>query len=441
MKKIVEYLLAYFFRIVLWFRYRVKIVGLEKLTPEALNKKGGVVFLPNHPCAFTDPILVTLAAFPRFPIRPMIVEYMYYTPIIHTVMKFMNALPIPNFSTSSNSIKKKKSERVIQTVIQDLKNGQNFLIYPSGKLKSTGYEAIGGASGVHYILQEAPEANVVLVRTKGLWGSSFSKYHTGKTPPVFKTLFWGIKECFKNLLFFTPRREVIIELEPAPADFPRNASRLELNRYLENWYNTPDGMTPQQGPLPGDSLVLVSYSMWGEKYLPVQKGLNSDEAHIDLSTIPEDIQEKVKKKLAELSEMKSADINPDMDIASDIGLDSIDMAELSVFLHDQFDVKGVPVSELTTVKKLIAIAARQIECKEENHEPEANISKWNKPIEKKLVKLPEGETIPEIFLKTCEIKKSEIACGDMRTGVLTYSAMKMRVILLAEYIKNYLETI
>jgi long-chain-fatty-acid--[acyl-carrier-protein] ligase len=78
-KTIVEYTTAYFFKLMLWFRYRVKVVGLDKLTPEILNRKGGVVFLPNHPSYFIDPIVATLAVWPKFPIRPMVVEYMYYT--------------------------------------------------------------------------------------------------------------------------------------------------------------------------------------------------------------------------------------------------------------------------------------------------------------------------------------------------------------------------
>jgi hypothetical protein len=35
-------------------RYRIKVTGLEKLTPATLPKKGGIVFLPNHP-AEIDP--------------------------------------------------------------------------------------------------------------------------------------------------------------------------------------------------------------------------------------------------------------------------------------------------------------------------------------------------------------------------------------------------
>lgn len=429
-------MLAYFFWIAFWFRYRIKIQGLEKLSPEVLNKKGGVLFLPNHPCAFNDPIIVTLATFPKFPIRPLIVEYMYYTPIINTVMRFMDALPIPNFNVSSNSLKRKRSERAIDSVIQYLNSGDNFLVYPAGKIKHGEQEVIGGASGVYRIIQEAPDANIVLVRTKGLWGSSFSSYYTGNTPPIFSTLFWGIKECLKNLLFFTPRREVIVEFEPAPADFPYNGTRLELNRYLENWYNKPDGLTPQQGPLPGDSLVLVSYSMWGEKYLAVQKNSSQEDISINLQEVPENVKNSVYAKISELTDNSTDNIKLNMNLAADLGMDSLDIAEMSAFLQDKFEVDGVPVNQLTTVAKVLALASHKIEYKEEVEEKDVKLTKWKRKAEKKILHMPEGKTVPEVFFNNSKLWGNELACADNTSGAVSYTQMRMRVVLLAEYIRH-----
>lgn len=436
MKKVVEYFIAYTLKMILWFRYRVKIKGLDKLNSETLNKAGGVLFLPNHPTYFIDPILVTLAAWPKYPIRPMIVEYMYYTPVINWLMRFMDALPIPNFITSSNSLKRKKSEKVIQTLIDDLRCGQNFLLYPAGKVKHTAYESIGGASGVQRILQEVPEANIVLVRIKGLWGSSFSRALTGKAPSLSYAIKEGLKTILKNLIFFTPRREVIIELEPMPSDFPLKSSRLELNRYLEKWYNSPDGLTIQKGEEPGDSLVLVSYSMWGEKYLPVLSTEGSHEEEISLDKIPEKAKQTIIAKISEITEFPAEDIKPGMSLASDLGMDSLDIAELVAFLQDQFDVKGVPPVELTTVAKLMAIASKEIVCKEEIEEETGNLSLWNKPVERKRADVAPGETIPEVFLNNCNLMGNRAACADIRSGVQTYPKLKLRVLLLAEYIQS-----
>ena len=184
----------------------------------------------------------------------MMIEYMYYDPVVHKVALILDALPVPNFDTSSNSLKRKRNEAVFQEVINGLdQKKENFLIYPSGRTKSTSLEIIGGASGVHKIIQAAPHANIVLVRTKGLWGSSFSRAFTGTPPPLSTTAWNGIKHILANFIFFMPRREVIISLEPAPSDFPYKGTRLEMNKYLEAWYNRPDGLTEQRGDAPGDS--------------------------------------------------------------------------------------------------------------------------------------------------------------------------------------------
>lgn len=422
-------------RFTLWFRYRVTIKGVENLNDNTLSKPGGILFLPNHPTVFVDPTLVTLAIWKKYPIRPMIVEYMYYTPIVHAFMKFMNALPVPNFVSSSNSLKKKKVDQAMEAVISGLKHKENFLIYPAGKVKHQAREIIG-ASGVHRIVQAVPEANVVLVRTTGLWGSSFSRAITGQSPPLYSTIFDGIKRAFKNLIFFSPRRNVTIEFLPAPPDFPYFGSRLEFNQYLERWYNRPDGLTSQLGDEPGESLYLVSYSMWRDE-LPVIKAKDEVLKEIDFKKIPQEVQAKVLHKLSEMTQMPPDQIKAEMSLGSDLGLDSLDHAELLAFLDNDFDVSGVPVSELTTVEKVMALAAKQIAFGEQVEEEHADLSKWFSSTDPHVrAVFPEGKTIPEVFFNNCQRKKSAVACGDMRAGVLTYSQAKLRVLLLAEYISH-----
>lgn len=437
MKTFVKHLIALFFWFAFWFRYKITIKGMEKLTPEALKKPGGVLFLPNHPCVFVDPTVVTLAVWPKFPIRPMIVEYQYYMKGINWLMRYLDALPVPNFTTSSNSLKRKKTERVMARVIEGLRTKENFLIYPSGKTKLTGYEAVGGASAVHFILSNTPEANVVLVRTKGLWGSSFSRAITGKVPFMFPMIWEGMKHVFKNLLFFTPRREIIIELEPAPADFPWKASRMELNRYLEAWYNKPDGLSKQQGEYPGDSLMLIPYSFWNKEVPKIGHSYNLEDKNIDLSKISDAIKQKITHKIAELTQTEQEKVTPELNLATDLGMDSLDIAEVSAFLQDKFDIPPIPFTELTTVGKLMAIAARQVVCKEEVEEEEVKLAKWKVsrgPRER--LYIGEGKTIPEVFLRICDKFGDDPAVADMRTGVLTYKNLKMRVLLIADYIKK-----
>jgi len=434
LKTITTYLVAYFLKTALWFRYRIKVKGLENLDSKTLNRPGGVLFLPNHPASFTDPVAISLALFHKYPIRPMITEYMYNLPIVNTLMRFVNALPVPNFTTSSNSLKKKKIEAVTKSIIAGLKEKENFLIYPAGHLKDNSQEVIAGASAVHAIIQESHEANIVLVRIKGLWGSSFSRAFLGITPPLFPTILEGVKHVFKNLIFFTPRRKIIIEFYPAPADFPRNGTRLEMNKYLENWYNQPDGLTPQKGDFPGDSLILVSQSMWGEDYPIMRKQNLSELQEINLQNIPIEIQDKIIAKLSKMTELEKDKIKPEMQISSELGLDSLDTAELSAFVQDEFDVANISASNLTTVGHLMAVAASQVVCEQEEQDEDVDLSKWNKLIGDHPVAIPEGETIPEVFFNICEIKGDSPACADHVSGVLTYKDLKTRVLLIADYI-------
>lgn len=439
MKHYVAMFILYVIKMLLWLRYRVHYKGVENLNSTTLKKTGGVIFMPNHPTIVVDPSLVVIGVFNKFPIRPMIVEYMFYSPGVNWLMRFMDAIPIPNHYSSTNSLKRKKSEVALKQLTDGVKNGENFLIYPAGKVKRSNYEQIGGASGVHGILEAAPEANVVLVRTTGLYGSIFSSALIGgKVPDMFPTTWRGAKIVLKNLLFFSPRRDVTIEYVPAPADFPYGASRLELNKWLEHWYNRPDGIDPElaKQTLPGESLNLISHSMWGTELPEVQEKIKI-EKEIDLTRIPDATREKIYKLVADLAEKPIDTITPELSLSSDLGLDSLDAADILAFLQDHFDVDNVPPSELTTVEKLLAIATKQVVFEAEQEEHVVRTKRWLEPSAKPgIAKIAAGKTIPEIFFNACAQWGNRVACADGRSGVLSYSTLKLRVLLLADYIRK-----
>lgn len=437
MKKVVEWFLIALLRCILWFRYRVKIQGSEHLNSQTLNRPGGVLFLPNHPAYFVDPILVAISVWRQgYPIRPMIIEYMYYLPVVNWVMHFLNALPIPNFHNASNSIKRKRNDQVFEAVIEGLQKEENFLIYPAGKVKHTAKEAFGGASGVQRILQDLPDTNIVLVRTKGMWGSSFSRAIASEAPSLAHACLMGLKVILKNLIFFTPRRTVTICFEPAPADFPRRAGRLELNKYFEQWYNRPDGLTQPREPYPGDSLILVSYSMWGESYLPLHTPPQSVGTTSTTAAIPRETEKKILAVLAKMAGQPEESIRPDMVLTTDLGFDSLDQAELLNFLQTEFEVESVPISELTTVHKAMVLATKQGTYHHESDEGTHDLSRWRASITRTRARLPEGETLHEVFLKVCDAMGKRAACADETSGVVTFPKLKLRVLLVAEYVRT-----
>lgn len=436
MKPFFENCLALMFRFALWFRYRIRTKGLDKIDHKTLNRPGGVLFLPNHTAMGVDPIAIVTQIWKKFPLRPLIVEYMYYAPVIHPVMKYIGGIPVPNNEVSSNSLKRKRSDDALMEAVRGLKKGENFLLYPSGRLKDTAYEFIGGASGAHRIISANPEINIVLVRSVGFWGSSFSKAYTGKSPSFFAMLRRGFLCTLKNLIFFNPRRKITIEFEPAPEDFPRYGSRLEMNQWLEKWYDRPEGLRDEQPDVIGEPLNRVSYSLWSQQYLePKPSEIEEDDPNIDLSKISPETKNKVVQELARVVDISPSEIKENMVITSDLSLDSLDMAELVLFLDDEFDVKGVPVIELTTVGRMMAIAERQIMVTDEEDEHK-DLSRWEEPVKKELVNVADGKTIPEVFLNSCQKWGKKVCLADDRSGVLDYQRAKLAVIILAEYIRE-----
>jgi len=424
----------------LWFRYRIKVKGLDKLNQKNLNKEGGVLFLANHPAMFVDPLAVSSNVWSNYPLRPLVVEYMYYAKMFYPVFSYVDAIPIPNNEVAANSLKKKQSDKAFEEVIKGLKRGENFLLYPAGRLKETGKEWIGGASGAHRIVSQCPEANIVLIRTVGLWGSSFSKAYLGVSPPIFPYLWRGIKKTFKNLIFFNPRREVTIEIEPAPKDFPREGDRMEINKWLEDWYNRPEGLVPPGSKEEGEPLKRVSYSIWGKDLIELPEEREEDkekekEEKIEVEDVPDEIREKVIAKLSEMTGQPQSEITPDTKIASDLGLDSLDTAEIALFLDSEYKVKGIPVKELTTVGRIMEIAAGNIKIRADE-EAQAKLSKWKGTKEVQELPVASGKTLPETFLNNCKKMGSAVAVGDDRSGVLTYKRLKIGALVLADFIKT-----
>ncbi len=212
--------LSYFLRGLLSLRYRIEVRGLDQLTPERLNRKEGTLFLPNHP-AHMDPLINFVWLWPRFRMRPLVLESLYQVGFLRPVFRMVGALPIPNFETAVNELKVRKGEQSMREIAAGLKRGERFAVYPSGRLKSTGKELIGGAAAAYELLKECPDANVVLIRTTGLWGSSFSRAFVGRSPELKETVLHAAKALLKNGLFFLPRRHVLIEMVPNPEDLPR----------------------------------------------------------------------------------------------------------------------------------------------------------------------------------------------------------------------------
>ncbi len=416
MKHFLCCLLAFFVRCLLALRYRIKITGYDELP-----NREGVLFLPNHPGEI-DPVIVASLVYSRFPVRPLITEPMYNLPILNSVMKWINAIPVPDMEQGFSPYKIRRMEKVLASTINGLKSGDNVLLYPSGGLQRSGLEKIKGASAVSNILEKYPDVTIILVRTRGLWGSSFSTALTrGITPDVATVIIKAIKILLRNLIFFAPRREVTIEITETPADFPRTAEKMELNSWLENWYNEP-GEEP---------LSLKSYSFYRTD-LPDVEAFGA-EVEVDLSDIPQEVQQKVLSEFARMVD-RSADEIKDSDLLTeDLGLDSLDLSDVLVWLDEIFDVQDVEITELVSVGKVMEIAAGRSGMNEGeiNRAPKGWVE-----LERPSVKKPQGKTLQEAILRNADRMGSAVACGDENRGVLTYKKVKIGALVLAQVISK-----
>lgn len=435
MKPYLQRLFALFLRSLLWLRYKVTYKGLEHLKTASFPRSGGILFMPNHPSILVDPLVVSLPLYPHFTPRPLITEYLYFSPGVYQMMKWVNALPIPDFENCPNSVKRRRNEEVFQEVLERVDKGDNFIIYPAGRTKQTGLEIIGGASGVHTILSKT-QANVCLVRITGLWGSMFSRALTGKAPPLWKTLKRGVGMLLKNFIFFMPRRSITVEYVPAPADFPYEASRKEMNRWLERWYNHVPGVSDEKEEFKGEPFIRVSYSRWSEEYLEVNKPPPIQPTHFDIKLVPESIKQKVYGFLSELSKRPVDELDSKLSLSEDLALDSLDAAEIIAFLEEKYDVRGVSPVDLTSVGTLLGIASGQIVPEREFESKDFDEKTWFESKDRPMVQVPQGVTLPEVFIRSCKRMGNIPACADASSGVLSYKDLLLRVLLLADKFKS-----
>ena len=425
-------LLFRFGQLLLKLRYKIEIKNPPLSQDKDLKKKGSILFLPNHP-AEIDPIITMVLLTPQFAPRPLVVEHFFYLKGAKPFMRLVRALCLPNFETSANEWKRKKAEQAYGEIVEGLKNKDNFLIYPSGHLRRQPHEFVGGASFVHKIIQENPQANVVLIRCEGLWGSSFSRAITGTVPDFWKQLFKGVWTVLKNGIFFVPKRKVVVDFAVNPSEMPRTENRLEFNRFLENWYN----QYQMYGPLEKqeEPLTLVSYSCF-KKQLPEITYIAPQKIDHENLKVPEDVKDTINQKLSELVNFPKDSIDEKKLLSKDLGLDSLDVATMQAFLDQKYDVKEVAPGDIHTVGDFYALAVGQKEASHLLTHPKPKYQGWPKEKKRFQTKAPEGKNVGEAFLRICERMGSAYACADQISGPMSYKRLKMAAFIFAKKLKD-----
>lgn len=76
-----------------------------------------------------------------------------------------------------------------------------------------GFEHTQGKKMTYELLQNLPkETKILLVRTRGLWGSMYSKAYHGRSPSLDTSILLSCWYLFANALFLMPKRDVSIEI-------------------------------------------------------------------------------------------------------------------------------------------------------------------------------------------------------------------------------------
>ena len=239
---------------ILALRYRIRVKGVNTVVQRG---RRGILFLPNHP-AMIDPVIVMSSLHRTFHPRALADQHQIDRFFIRTLAKKAGVRPILDMAKDNAGDARASIEAEINSIIELLRSGENTLLYPAGRLQRTITEDLGGNSAVHTILQALPDVRVVLVRTRGLWGSRFG-YASGKEPHLDRILKRGFWQILASFVFFLPRRKVTLQLAE-PDDLPRQADRNTLNRYLESFYNTD--------PLPNTFVPSTIWDWGGTRVLP-----------------------------------------------------------------------------------------------------------------------------------------------------------------------------
>jgi acyl-CoA synthetase (AMP-forming)/AMP-acid ligase II/acyl carrier protein/MFS family permease len=394
-------------RFLLGLRYRVEVKGLESIRKA---DKTGILFLPNHP-ALIDPVIMISVLYSGFKPRPLADADHANMAVNRWIMQFVRPITLPDLNKNGRDTKDRIQE-ALREVADALQAGDNVLFYPAGHLCHSAQEDLAGNSGVEYLLENVPGVRTVLVRTTGLWGSSFG-WARGSQPSLFENFRQYLLFFCVNALFFGPRRKVTIELAE-DSTLPGMESRQQINSYLENFYNAR--VQPN---------TFVPYYWWQGRTPVVRPEPEKKEITGDISSVPEATQRLVRGKIAE---MTGRPVKDNERLANDLGIDSLAVMELAVWMESEFGLPIDDLSALVTVKDCILAAAGQI-LQTSPGEQKPVSENWFQDFESRLSP-GNQETIPELFLDQAKRHPNRVILADRLAGEKTYRQVLTAVLVL-----------
>ncbi len=381
-------------------RYRITIKGLAEIKARGTRS---IVFLPMHP-ALIDPVIVVSTLSRDFAPYTIADRDATDMPGIRQLAAMFHVRTMPSVRRYGQEART-EMEKVLNATLQDVNSGANLLLYPAGRTMRTQREELGSNSAVETILKAAPDVRIVLLRTTGLWGSSFGEA-PGKSPNVGQILQQGMLQILSSFIFFTPRREVTLEFVE-PDDFPRTADKMTINRYLENFYN--------KEPLPPNTYV--PYTIW-EGTKPIIKPDPRERAAAgNMENVPTATREIVTKYLTELAGVNS--IKDEDSLVNNLGLDSLARAEMMAWLEQEFAFPATDTDSLATVADVLLAACGESVAIGQYEMAEVPPS-WFAGQDATRLSVPPGKTINEVFLQQVMANPRRVIIADQASGAKSY---------------------
>jgi long-chain-fatty-acid--[acyl-carrier-protein] ligase len=372
--------------------------------------------MPNHP-GLIDPPLVLSNVRIRGGLRPIVTTSMYRKPLLYPLMRLVNAVEVPDLAEQSRGARE-QTLTMLDTIAAGLNRGENFLIYPAGRTERRGIEEIGATRAVADLLKRCPQANIVLVRTRGIWGSIFTTAYTGDHPSLERCVVRALGWVFAAMCIFLPRRNVTMTVEQIDRRDLPGITRDKLNPFLEEWYN--------RGAPEKPTFVPFSFLFGAKQYeYPVLiKTGRIDLAKIrpvTIRAVNEMVEERLKRPLS--AEENSAEMPLDR-----LGLDSLERMDLALHIEDRFRFRSDRVAD--TLGELWALAEGQLSTSENNSESAP--AAWNVPPSDKEQLAVLGETLAEAFIRRVLKTPDDVAVADHLSGVLSYRELYVGARLMAQ---------
>ncbi len=308
-----------------------------------------------------------------------------------------------------------------------------MLFYPAGRHTGQGYEKVYNKTGAWYLASNLPEGvRIYGVRVRGLWGSIWSNAWTGKSSRLFKNYFRGMGIIFGNLLFFVPKRKIIIDIVDITDEAIKKSQEglKNFNTYLENFYNKY-----------GEEKVLYQkHFFFMPKYnkeLPKSIENSFEEwqkiSKINEAQVPDEIFEKVKEIIVDELDLNPKDVHLNANLVLDLGVDSISL--VNIVNTAETEIESAVTVELDGLKTVgdICYALMGKYVPSEELKPTKIFEQIKPPVR---AGCDPDDTIVSAFIKSFTKNKKEIYCYDSLLGDSTRKDYLLKAMVLSNIIKQ-----